>query len=145
LTLVADFLASQKFWLGLLGGAFLFYLGIKTLLGKPAHENSQKESKKLGGDYFSTFALTLSNPMTIFSFIAVFGGLSSQVESSFRFAAFLLVLGVFCGSALWWLTLSTLVNILRQRLNQRMLTYMNKIAALVIITFAFYLLFQAIA
>jgi len=57
----------------------------------------------------------------------------------------LLVLGVFCGSALWWLTLSTLVNILRQRLSQRILSYVNKVAALVIIAFAFYLLFQAIA
>jgi threonine/homoserine/homoserine lactone efflux protein len=145
LTLVADFLARQKFWLGLLGGAFLLYLGVKTFLGKAAEEQSKKESKELGGDYFSTFLLTLSNPMTIFSFIAIFGGLSAQAAGTFRFAAFLLVLGVFCGSALWWITLSTLVNILRQRLDQRMLAAMNKIAALVIIAFAVYLLYQAIA
>jgi threonine/homoserine/homoserine lactone efflux protein len=140
LTLIADFLAGQKRWLGILGAVFLFYLGIKTFLSKPSEPSEKSDSKSLGGDYFSTLLLTLSNPMTIFSFIAIFGGFSAQSNTAFRFSAFLLVLGVFCGSALWWLTLSTLVNFLRQRLNQKVIFYINKAAALIIIGFGVYLI-----
>ena len=143
LTLVADFLAKQKLWLGLLGGAFLFYLGIKTFLSKPAEETSKGESDSLGGDFFSTFLLTLSNPMTIFAFIAIFGGFAVQSSAVYRFSAFLLVAGVFCGSALWWLGLSLMVNYLRQRLDQKVIFYINKSAALAIIGFALYLIVQA--
>ena len=74
LTLIADFLISQQFWLGLLGGAFLFYLGIKTLTSKPVFEEAKVEKTSVAGDYFSTLLLTLSNSMTIFSFAAIFSG-----------------------------------------------------------------------
>ncbi len=144
LTLVADFLAKQRLWLGLLGGAFLFYLGIKMFLSKPAEETSRGESKSLSGDFFSKFLLTLSNPMTIFAFVAIFGGFTVQSSAVYRFSTFLLVAGVFCGSALWWLGLGVMVNYLRQRLDQKVIFYINKIAALAIIGFALYLIVQAI-
>lgn len=147
LTLVADFLAQQEMWLGLLGGAFLLYLGLKTFFSKSKAETAEVEdslNNGLGKDYFSTFLLTLSNPMTIFSFIAIFSGFSAHSGTVYQFSAFLLVLGVFCGSALWWLTLSTLVNVLRQKLDQRIIFYINKAAAVLIIAFAVYLIYQAL-
>ena len=36
LTLVARFLMDQQVWLRLFGGAFLCYLGVKTVLSRPA-------------------------------------------------------------------------------------------------------------
>lgn len=147
LTLIADFLVKQQLWLGLLGGAFLFYLGISTFFRKAENKSAQVDSSKGSGsgkDYFSTFLLTLSNPVTIFTFLTIFSGFSAQLDIEYRFSAFLLVIGVFCGSALWWLTLSTLVNLLRQRLNQRIIAMINKVAAVVIIAFAVYLIYQAV-
>jgi threonine/homoserine/homoserine lactone efflux protein len=143
LTLIADFLIQQKFWLGLLGGSFLLYLGISILLSKPTGDElkvKEAKGKHLGKDFVSTFLLTLSNPITIFSFIAIFSGFSAQAAAVFHFSAFMLVLGVFCGSALWWLTLSILVNQLRQRLNQGIILFINKIAALMIVGFGVYLI-----
>jgi arginine exporter protein ArgO len=78
--------------------------------------------------------------MTIFAFVAIFAGFGAQTNTVYRLSAFLLVLGVFCGSALWWLTLSTLVNLLRQRLNQKIIFYINKTAALIICGFGVYLI-----
>ena len=72
----------------------------------------------------SALALTLSNPMTIFSFIAIFTR--------------------FCGSAFWWLTLSIGVNFLRNRLNRKVISCINKAAGLAIIGFAIYLVYQII-
>jgi threonine/homoserine/homoserine lactone efflux protein len=139
LTLVADFLVRQQLWLGLLGGGFLLYLGVKTFASKPAVESARPEIGSVSGDYFSTLLLTLSNPMTIFSFAAIFSAMSAQTLPVFRFSAFLLVLGVFLGSASWWLILSGSVGLLRSRLTPAMLGWINRISGLVIIGFAIFL------
>lgn len=144
LTLISDFLISQQFWLGLLGGAFLFYLGIKTLTSKPVFESANVEKTSVAGDYFSTLLLTLSNPMTIFSFAAIFSGMSAQALPVFRFSAFLLVLGVFLGSAGWWLILSGSVGLLRSRVTPSILTWVNRVSGLVILGFALFLLSKTI-
>ena len=74
LTLVADFLAKQQAWLGILGGAFLLYLGVRTFRSPPSEaDGCDTRENTLSGDYFSTFLLTLSNPITILSFVALFG------------------------------------------------------------------------
>ena len=144
LTLVADFLISQRFWLGLLGGGFLFYLGIKTLISSPKLEEPKEGKTVIGSDYFSTLLLTLSNPMTIFSFAAIFGGMSAQSLPVFRFSAFLLVLGVFIGSALWWLILSGSVGLLCSHATQAVLIWVNRISGLFIIGFAVFLVSQTL-
>ena len=135
LTLVADFLAAQSFWMGLLGGCFLLYLGIRSLLSQPAQTQEEAPARSSGGDFISTFLLTLSNPMTIFAFVAIFSGLGT-VGSSLRLGAFLLVLGVFSGSALWWLGLSAVVSMLRTRISDTILLWVNRAAGVVIIGFA---------
>jgi threonine/homoserine/homoserine lactone efflux protein len=144
LTIVADFIVSQRFWLGLLGGSFLFFLGVKTLISQLQMENLDERKSGIGGDYFSTLLLTLSNPMTILSFAAIFSGMSAQSLPVYRFSAFLLVLGVFMGSALWWLILSGSVGLLRSRVNQGMLIWVNRISGLVIIGFAIFLASQTL-
>jgi threonine/homoserine/homoserine lactone efflux protein len=64
MALISNFLVSQQTWIHLIGGAFLCYLGIKTLLTKPAAEPAVVKHKGLLGAYASTFFLTLTNPMT---------------------------------------------------------------------------------
>lgn len=135
LTLVANFLVQQGTWLRVLGGAFLVFLGIKTFLSTPPEESMEEKDSTLAGDYLSTFLLTLSNPMTIFSFAAILGGLNVGQGADFQLSAFLLVLGVFCGSALWWLTLSTVVYFLRGLASRRLLVWVNRIAGAAITIF----------
>lgn len=145
LTLAADFLARQQAWLGMLGGAFLLFLGVRTFRSPPPEaDGGDTEENKLGGDYLSTFLLTLSNPITIFSFMALFGGLGAQGEAASPGSAYLLVLGVFSGSALWWLTLTTGVSLLRGRFSQEMMRWVNRIAGVVIVGFGLVMLWRAL-
>ena len=144
LTLVADFLVKQQLWLGLLGGGFLIYLGVKTFRTLPPAENGISEKSSTGGDYLSTLLLTLSNPMTIFMFAAIFGGMSVQTGVVYRYNAFLLVLGVFTGSALWWLTLSATVSLLREKVNTRLMGWVNRLAGVVIAGFGIFVLVKTI-
>jgi len=136
LTLVSDFLVRQAFWMRLLGGGFLLVLGARIFFSRPPDPDAPPPRGGSGGDYFSTFLLTLSNPMTIIAFAAILGGLGASGGGAFRLGAFLLVLGVFSGSALWWLTLSALVGAFRARLTGGALVWVNRAAGAVIIVFA---------
>ncbi len=132
LTVISSFLVERQTALRLVGGLFLLYLGVRTLLARPASETSIVASTSLGGDYATTFFLTLTNPMTIISFAAVFAGLGLTASAGYG-SALLLVLGVFLGSALWWLLLVTVVSLVRHRLTPASLRWVN-IASGVIIT-----------
>ena len=143
LTLAADFLVEQQVWLGILGGAFLLFLGIKTSCSpSPDADGQAPSTNKLGGDYLSTFLLTLSNPITIFSFAAMFGGLNVGSGSGFRADAFALVLGVFSGSALWWLGLSVSVNFFRKKFSAGVIQWVNRLAGAVIVVFGLVMLWR---
>jgi threonine/homoserine/homoserine lactone efflux protein len=138
LTLVANFLVSQQVWLRLVGGLFLLYLGIKTFLSAPASNPGQVAktgSRGLWGAYLSTLVLTLTNPLTILSFAAIFAGLGLVDTGGDMLSAGILVLGVFCGSASWWLLLSGGVSLLRKRVTAELLRWVNRIAGVVILGF----------
>lgn len=144
MVLISNFLVSQQTWIRLIGGAFLCYLGIKTLLTKPAAEPAAVKRKGLLGAYASTFFLTLTNPMTILSFAAVFAGLGLADSNGSYSSAGILVLGVFCGSAAWWLILSSVVGLFREKFNLTALKWVNRISGIVILAFGIYALFSLI-
>lgn len=132
LTLISDFLIAGRFWLHILGGVFLLFLGGKTFLAKPLESNKAISHKTLLGDFISTLFLTLANPLTILSFVAVFAGLGLSEDQG---SAPILVLGVFLGSTLWWLILSEGVTLFRKKISQKVMIWINRIAGIVIIGF----------
>ena len=135
LTLISNFLISQQVWLRLIGGGFLCYLGLRTFLAKPAERAASAQGKGLVGAYASTFFLTITNPMTILSFAAIFAGLGAGGASGNYVCAAVLVLGVFIGSALWWFILSGGVSLFRTKFNPHGLRWVNRISGLIITGF----------
>lgn len=143
LTWASSFLTSQTVWLRLVGGLFLCYLGTKTWMARPAGQveagqtvtASQLKGKGLIAAYFSTVFLTLTNPMTILAFAAVFAGLGLASGANTYLSSIVLVAGVFTGSALWWLGLSSAVNLLRARFDTRRLQGLNRISGAILLVF----------
>lgn len=137
LTAVSSLLAQQQTALRIIGGLFLGYLGLRTLLAHPATQAAKAGQRRhLLGSYLSTLGLTLTNPATILSFAAVFAGLGwAGTRDSGYGSATMLVLGVFCGSALWWLILSSGVSIVRSRFNPCVMQWVNRLAGSVILAF----------
>ncbi len=135
LTFISSILVSQQGWLRLVGGGFLCYLGLRTFLARPAEQAALAEGNGLVGAYASTFVLTLTNPMTILSFAAVFAGLGVASASGNYVSAGVLVLGVFIGSALWWLTLSGSVGLFRAKFDPHGLRWVNRISGVIITGF----------
>jgi threonine/homoserine/homoserine lactone efflux protein len=136
LTLVSSALVDRRRWLQAVGGLFLCYLGARTWMAPPAAASGPVgQSRGLAAAWASTFALTLTNPTTIISFAAVFAGLGLGGRVGDYGAAALMVLGVFLGSALWWLLLSTGVGLMRSALTPGRLRWVNRGAGAIIAAF----------
>jgi threonine/homoserine/homoserine lactone efflux protein len=137
LTFISSALIDQRLALHVIGGAFLCYLGLRTLLARPADQAAVKteQAKSLVGAFASIFLLTLTNPLTIFSFAAIFAGLGVASATGSYATAAILVLGVFSGSALWWLLLSGGVSLLRTRIGPSTLQWVNWFSGAIITAF----------
>jgi threonine/homoserine/homoserine lactone efflux protein len=127
-------LVGARVALGLIGGAFLLYLGWKTMTSRP-RETAAEASERPGllGAAASIYGLTMTNPMTILSFAAAFAGLGIVAGSGLEAA--LLTLGVWCGSAAWWVILTAVVAALRSRVTLRALTWVNRATGVLIFAF----------
>lgn len=135
LTFITDVLVQQQVWLRLVGGTFLIILGAKTILSKPSEKPPSEKRIGLLDAYGSTFFLTLTNPVTILSFAAIFAGIGLGSAVADYGSAGLLVFSVFAGSALWWLILSGTVSLLRKRVTPRVLRWINRVSGAIIMGF----------
>ncbi|HVS53429.1 MAG TPA: LysE family translocator [Opitutaceae bacterium] len=144
LTAISHALLAQRLWLQLGGGAFLVYLGVATLRPHRAVNAARPpESARLSSAYASTLGLTLTNPMTILSFLAIFAGLGAGTTSG-AWPAIALVLGVFLGSAAWWLCLSSAAGWLGARLQHGGLRVLDILSGVVIAGFGVWQLAAAV-
>jgi threonine/homoserine/homoserine lactone efflux protein len=134
LTVVSSALLAQKFWLSLIGGTFLCWLGARTLLARPGDNAATAPAGSLTGAYTSTLILTLTNPATILAFVAIFAGLGLASSGSYTEAS-LVVVGVVIGSATWWLLLALGAGWLRTRSGPRTMRAINIAAGLSILAF----------
>ncbi len=135
LTFISQFLIDQELWLRLVGGLFLIYLGIRTFLSTGSNDEIQSQKSGLWSAYFTTFILTLTNPLTILSFAAIFAGLGIVNTSGDYASALLLIAGVFTGSALWWFLLSAGANFFQKKIDAQGLAWINRISGIIILIF----------
>jgi threonine/homoserine/homoserine lactone efflux protein len=145
LTLISSFLIDQANWLRLIGGAYLCYLGVKTFRSRPAERAAEAKGRGLLGAYTSTLFLTLTNPLTIFAFAAIFAGVGAEAAAGNTLGALNVVLGVFLGSAGWWLILVTLTSLFRSRFTTGGLVWVNRVSGIIILGFGAVMLYALIA
>jgi threonine/homoserine/homoserine lactone efflux protein len=132
LTFVSDIISREQVWVRLVGGGILLFLGVRTFLAKARDQIIPFVTKGLLGSFISAFILALTNPMTIFAFLAVFAafGLGHQITA---ISALYLVLGIFGGSLLWFLTLGFVATFFRKKLNRGGLRWVNRVAGVLLI------------
>jgi threonine/homoserine/homoserine lactone efflux protein len=133
LTAVSAFLLRYTMSIQLVGGLFLLYLAVRTFFAQSSAKTVQADVHvSLITSYVSTLFLTLTNPTTILSFIALFAGLGLAALHTSYSAAGMLVGGVFAGSALWWFLLSGGVSLLREKFDAKALVWVNRISGILI-------------
>jgi threonine/homoserine/homoserine lactone efflux protein len=122
--------------LALGGGVFLCWLAWRTWRQAeppPAGSADTASAPGLGPAFAATFALTLANPATILSFVAIFGALAGRGAPA---SPLTMVVGVLLGSALWWLLLCAAVATLRKRFTRRAQRAVGRASALMLVAFA---------
>jgi len=117
------------------GGILLVIVGIWYFFKRPESLDAQTQDRASAySDLRSTFLLTLTNPTTVLSFLAILAALGIGHQRQWWLTVFL-VGGIFCGSMLWWIVLGSIVNLFRDRFNDRSLRLMNRFAGLLIVGF----------
>lgn len=144
LTAIRQWIEGYSHVLQLAGGALLLGFGVHTYLADPLHGRELNVSgdrpatnPSLVRSFASTFALSLSNPATLFAFAALFtsfGGIIAGSDASPAQAAFV-VGGVLCGSSLWWVTLTTVVGLLHARIDARIMRIITHVSGIVVSLF----------
>lgn len=135
ITLVAGFLVTHQLALRLIGGIFLCILGYKIYKTEPVAQAPMKNFNGLLGAYVTTLFLTISNPVTILSFVAIYAGWHVPSLDGHYVAAATLTLGVFTGSALWWVGLFIGLTAFHDRFNLRFLFWVHRVSGAVIAIF----------
>ena len=127
LTFISDLLLGFETWLRLAGAAFLLYIGISALRADPlAGSRHTRDPEDLLADYVSTFALTITNPITILAFLAIFSGIGFTGSEATLGRAAILVLGVWLGSLVWWAGLAFGAGMLRLSFQRRHLLWISR-------------------
>jgi len=127
LTFVSELLIGYQQWLRIAGGCYLLFVGGSALFAQPeAKPNSERDAETPLRDFASTFALTLTNPITIVAFLGIFSALGLRGEEATFGRAAILVVGVWIGSLLWWLALSFGLGLIFRSFEPRHLVWINR-------------------
>jgi threonine/homoserine/homoserine lactone efflux protein len=131
ITIVRDFMLRYQDWFAAAGGLFLLYVGVKALLEARDTEPEPVHDESYVGTFVSTFALTITNPITILAFAGIFAKVGVSREGGFLDAG-VLVAGIFLGSLLWWLGLSFGIAALRRGVGTVRLVWLNRISGAIL-------------
>jgi threonine/homoserine/homoserine lactone efflux protein len=131
ISLVIQFLIREESWIRLVGGILLMCIGVLYYIKPPRSLEAGQVTSSAHSDFVSTLFLTATNPTTVLSFLAVLAllGLGSQ---RLPWQTSLLVAGIFCGSMTWWTILVSAANLLRGRITDRSMRWMNRVAGIAI-------------
>jgi len=137
ISFIIHFLSEQQLIIKMIGGLVIAFIGLKIFIANPVKQlkKHRREGKNLFEDFISILFMALSNPLTIFLYIAIFAGLNLQDVSTGYSSALLVVAGIFIGASISWFAISIVVNYFRARIRLRRLMWINRIAGMTIILF----------
>jgi threonine/homoserine/homoserine lactone efflux protein len=117
------------------GGVFLLYLGFTTFFSRPLVTAPTNNPRSQWKNFSSAFILTITNPVIIFSFTALFAAYGLAGEHGHITAAGLSLTGIFIGSIFWWLFMTSLVRKFRHRISEHWMSWVNRVSGIIIFAF----------
>ncbi|MGE5201925.1 MAG: LysE family translocator [Acidobacteriota bacterium] len=133
LTVVRDAILGYQEVLGTAGGIYLLFAGTRALMRQSEAERQPLTGEKLAAAFASTFALTITNPITILAFAAIFAKVGFDSEGVSFINVGVMVGGVFAGSLFWWLSLSFGIAALRRFAGMVHLTWVDRVSGAVLV------------
>ncbi len=133
LTFISDFLLKYQVVINILGSTFVTVMGLRLLLGKEKQATAQKQVNSDMKMFLSSFAVGITNPAAILTFLFAFSYF--EIADTGSFTGVLLVAGVFIGTYIWWGSLSAVVSLIKNKTEHYSLRHMNKIFGVVLTAF----------
>ena len=132
---VSSLLMASTVWIKLIGSLLLVVLGVKIALARPAADSRESVAGSGLRAFATAYGLTIANPPTILFFAGIFASVASLATAS---QSVVFSTGVFAGSMLWWIILTTLVSQSAGLLKPPVMAWINRLSGLVLIGFAAY-------
>jgi len=143
ITQISNLFFGGQILLRIIGIIYLLFLGVRTYISIPTiPQQIHTPPKRQFFNFLSTFMLTMTNPVTIISFAAIFTGIGVINPDGKYFSQFILVLGVFLGSVSWWFFLSSIVGVFRLRINLDKMRWINRASGGILISFGVLAIFN---
>lgn len=138
LTIIIDFIEKHEMLFQIIGAVILIFLGLHIYQSNPSKEiqKFRRKGATYVQDYIITLLLTLSNPLAVFVFIAVFASSGLALNLSEPVNALLIIGGIFLGASSWWFLLTGTVNLFRHKFSLRVLFWANRVVGIGVIAFA---------
>ena len=135
MSFIIDFIEDHHFILQIIGSIIVFLFGLYTYLSNPVKKLTKfnLEKKNHVQDFLTSFGLTISNPLVIFLFIALFARFSFISENTTFWQNIIGIFFILLGAFFWWISLVNLVNLFRNRFNPRRLYVVNQSTGLIFI------------
>jgi threonine/homoserine/homoserine lactone efflux protein len=134
-TVILSFINKERFIISIIAGLIIIGIGLKIYLSNPVKDirHREKANKSLWRDYYSVFVLSISNPYTIFIFVAFFSGVHVGGDVKPELVPFFLIPGVLIGTISWWFFLSYFVSRFKKNIRLRVIVRVNKVAGIAVI------------
>lgn len=143
---LTTFLVGNAWVLKIGGGILMLWLGwgaLKKVFHSPANTSHYTDVghsvRGLATDFGSTFALTVTNPMTILAFVGMMGAIINQnSQENATLSGLALVSGVFTGSIAWWSLLVTVVTLARKSISASVMRIIDIASGLLLVAFGIF-------
>lgn len=138
ITLIKEFLTEHQAVIRIVASVFLIFIAYKIFFSNPAKQlrKLRKEGNKFFSDFVTSFLLTISNPLTIGAFGLLYAQFDMVDSSTTSLNVIIMVVSVFSGALLWWMSLVGIVSLFKNRIGLRDLVTVNKITSVLIVIFA---------
>ncbi len=132
---VVDFLEEKKIFIQIIGGLIVVFFGIFIYRSNPTRQPipTQNNNSSIMSDFFSSFVLTLSNPLILLILIALFARFEFLDEETTTFNLVTGISSILGGAYLWWNTLTFFVGKFRNKLSYSRIKLLNRIIGIIII------------
>lgn len=141
MSMIIDFIEKNEFYLSIIGSIIVIIFGIHTFRDNPTRnlakqEQNDKTNKNYVQDFVTSFCLTITNPLVIFLFIALFAKFSFVTEETTFLENICGIVFIMTGAFIWWTIVVNIVNMFRDRFNIRRLNRINQITGIVLVVLA---------
>lgn len=147
-TIIIDFIDKNIVLLKVISSVVLILIAIKSFKRTSKSEerkplpflNKITTHSQLVSDFITTFILTITNPITIFSFLAIFSGFRILETNYYFFEIFIILAGMFIGSSLWWFSIVQIIYLIKKKYSIGSLIWVNYISIFILVISAIYIL-----